>query len=63
MRGDLYLAAFTASRYGPELNAMRTCMAEAGKPTKVALIAIARKLLTRLNAMLKTRSEYQKTPE
>ena len=36
-------------------------MAEAGKPTKVALIAIARKLLTRLNAMLRTNSDYRKT--
>ncbi|HEV2749900.1 MAG TPA: IS110 family transposase, partial [Gemmatimonadales bacterium] len=31
----------------------------AGKPTKVALIACARKLLTMLNAMLRDHSRWQ----
>ena len=60
VRRDLYLAAFIASRYDPELKACRARMIEAGKPLKVALIAIARKLLTRLNAMFRDSDDYRK---
>jgi len=62
-RGDvrraLYLAAFIASRCDPELKAFRKRLEAAGKPFKVAIIAVARKLLTILNAMLRDGHDYQ----
>lgn len=57
-RRALYLAAFIASRRDPKLKAFRKRLQDAGKPFKVAIIAVARKLVTILNAVLKTRNEY-----
>lgn len=51
VRRALYIAALSASRFNPELKAMRDRLQEAGKPAKVAILAVARKLLTILNAM------------
>jgi len=58
-RLPLYLAAFIASRYDPTLKAFRKRLQDAGKPTKTALIATARKLVTILNAMMKYKVDYQ----
>ena len=52
-RRALYLAGFIASRCDPGLRAFRERLQEAGKPPKLAIVAVARKLLTILNAMLK----------
>ena len=52
VRVALYLAALSAVRCDPALKARYQAMRAAGKPAKVALIAIARHLLTALNAML-----------
>jgi len=60
VRRTLYLAALKASRYDPTLKTFRNRLQEAGKPTKVALIATARKRLTILNAMLKNSEDYRK---
>jgi len=60
VRRALYLAAFIASRCDPELRAMRQRLIAAGKPFKVALIAIARKLLTILNAMIRDGHDYER---
>ena len=49
----LYLAALSAVRYHPTLKPAYKALRAAGKPAKVALIAIARKLLVILNAKLK----------
>lgn len=62
VRRALYLAAFIASRHDPVLKAFRTRLATAGKPTKLALTACARKLLTILNAMLRSGQDYRKQP-
>jgi transposase len=59
VRRALYLAAFIASRCDPELKAFRNRLEAAGKPFKVAIIAVARKLLTILNAMIRDGREYQ----
>lgn len=59
VRRALYLAAFIASRCDPELKAMRQRLIDAGKPFKVAIIAVARKLLTILNAMIRERRNYK----
>lgn len=54
----LYLAALSAVRFNSTLNPAYKALRAAGKPAKVALIAIARKLLVILNAKLK---EYYAT--
>lgn len=61
IRRSLYLAGFIASRHDPNIKAFRARLAAAGKPTKVAIIACARKLLTILNAMVKTGKDYAQT--
>ncbi len=59
VRRSLYLAGFIASRYDPRLRAFRTRLEAAGKPAKVAIVAVARKLLTILNAMFRDENDYR----
>jgi len=54
----LYMAALSASRFNAPLKAFFERLRAAGKPHKVALVAVARKLLTILNAMLRDRSAW-----
>lgn len=58
VRRVLYIAALVASRYDARLKAMRDSMQAAGKPAKVAILAVARKLLTILNAMIRDAKNY-----
>lgn len=58
VRRALYLAAFVASRFNPAFKAMRKRLQDAGKPQKVAITAIARKLLTILNAMCRDNRNF-----
>jgi transposase len=53
VRSALFLGALTASRHNPTLKAFRDKLVAAGKPKMVAAIAVARKLLTILNAILR----------
>jgi len=53
VRSALYLAALSAGRYNPALRAVRDRLRAAGKAAKVALVAVARKLLVLLNAMIR----------
>lgn len=63
VRSILFLAAMAASRYNPVLKVFRERLRAAGKPPKVAIIAVARKLLTILNAMIRENNTWQpKTP-
>lgn len=62
VRSLLYLAALQASRHDPGLAAFRGRLEAAGKTPKQAIIAVARKLLTCLNAMLRTGEDYAPTP-
>ena len=52
-RRILYLCALSAARHHPKLSLFYTRLRTAGKTPKVALIAVARKLLTHLHAALK----------
>lgn len=54
LRSLLYLAALQASRRCPRFMAYRARLEAKGKTAKQAIIAVARKLLTILNAMLRT---------
>lgn len=53
VREALYIAALTASRRIPALTAMRDRMRQNAKPPKTILIAVARRLLGILNAMIR----------
>jgi transposase len=53
VRCALYLAALTAARCHPELAAFYQRLRAQHKPSKLALVAVARKLLARLNAMVR----------
>jgi transposase len=53
VRCTLFMAAFSATRCNPVLKAFYQRLRAAGKPHKVALVAVMRKLLLHLNALLK----------
>jgi transposase len=54
VRCVLYMAALSAARYNPVLRAFYRRLRAAGKLAKVALTAVARKLLTIVNAMVRS---------
>jgi transposase len=58
VRNVLYMAALTAARSNPVLKAFHQRLIAAGKPPKVALVAVARKILTILTAMLRSGEEW-----
>lgn len=62
VRAVLYMAALTAARWNPTIRAFCLRMKTAGKPSKVALVACMRKLITILNAMLRSSSPWR-SPE
>lgn len=53
VRRVLYMAALVASRFNPILKAFYDRLVAAGKPKKVALVALMRKLIVLLNHLLK----------
>lgn len=59
VRAVLYMGALVATRRNPVLRAFYRRLVEAGKPKKVALVACMRKLLTILNAMMRTNTTWQ----
>ena len=62
IRDALYMAALNAVRRADPFKAFYTRLRAAGKPAKLALIAVARKLLTVLNAMMRDRKPYMIAP-
>ena len=58
-RAAVFMAALTASRCNPVLRAFYRGLLARGKPKMVALIAVARKVLTILNAMLSDKKQWQ----
>jgi transposase len=53
VRSLLYMAALSAARFNPALRAFSDRLRRAGKAVKVRLVAVARKLLTIANAVLR----------
>ncbi len=49
----MYMAALSATRHNPALKAVYRRLVESGKKKKVALTAVARKLLTIANAVIR----------
>jgi len=59
VRSALFLAALTACRHNPALKDFRQRLLDQGKPKMVAVIAVARKLLIILNAILRDQKPWQ----
>jgi transposase len=59
VRAAVYMAALVAARHNPVLKGFYQRLRAAGKPAKVALVAVMRKLLTIVNAMLAHQSRWQ----
>ncbi len=57
-RTAFYLAAMNAARFNLVLKAVYQRLRAAGRPAKVAFVAVARKLLTLLNAMVRDRTTW-----
>lgn len=53
LRDALYMPALVAMRFNPDLKAKYTALRTAGKPAKVAIVALMRKLLETANALVK----------
>jgi transposase len=58
VRAMLYMGALVAVRYNPALRTFYDHLLAAGKPKMVALVAVARKLLTILNAILRDQKPW-----
>ena len=58
-RTALYLAAMNGARFNPLLRRFYERLRTAGKPPKLAFVALARKLLTILNAMVRDRTTWR----
>lgn len=58
VRNALYMAAESARRFNPPLKDFFLRLRQAGKPHKVAIVAVARKLLVILNAMLRDHASW-----
>ena len=61
-RTALYLAAMNGARFNPVLRSFYERLRAAGKPPKLAFVALARKLLTILNAMVRDRTTWKAAP-
>lgn len=58
LRQALYMPALVAARFNPDLKAKYDQLIAAGKPPKVAITAVMRKLLILANALLRDRREW-----
>jgi transposase len=59
IRNVLYMAALSASRHNPALKAFSNRLADANKKSKVIIVAVMRKMITTLNAMLRDNAAWQ----
>ena len=62
VRAALYMGALVASRHNPVVRDFYQRLLAVGKPKKVALTACMRKLLARLNSVLKSRQPWNPPP-
>lgn len=59
VRGVLYIAALTAIRRGSPFQPFYERLTQRGRPKKVALVAVMRKLLVTLNAIVRERTPWR----
>lgn len=62
LRDALYMPALVAMRFNPDLKAKYQQLREAGKPAKVALVALMRKLIETANALIKANRLWAERP-
>ncbi|WP_184016006.1 IS110 family transposase [Sphingobium boeckii] len=62
VRQALYMPALVAARFNPDLKAKYQQLIAAGKPAKIAITAIMRKLIVTANALLKQNRLWIKSP-
>ena len=60
LRQALYMPALVAIRFNPDLKAKYQALVAAGKPAKVAIVAVMRKLVILANALLRTGRTWTK---
>ena len=58
VRQALFMPALVALRYNPDLKTFYERLTEAGKPKKVAVTAVMRKLIVTANALIRERREW-----
>lgn len=58
VRAALFMGALVASRFNPTLKAFHQRLIASGKPKLVAIVALARKLLTILNAIIRDQKPW-----
>ena len=63
VRAALFMGALVAARYNPVLKAFRQRLIAAGTPKLVAIIAVARRLLTILNAVLRDKKPWREVEQ
>lgn len=61
VRKVLYMAALVATQKNPRFKSFYKALLLRGKPKKVALIAVARKMLIALNSMIKNQESWRET--
>lgn len=59
LRHALYMPALTATRFNPDLKTMYDQLRGAGKPAKVAIVAVMRKLVELANALVKADRKWE----
>lgn len=62
IRAVLYMATMAATQHNPTIRTFYHRLIEKGKPRKVAQVACMRKLITILNAMVRTQTPWNPTP-
>lgn len=62
VRTVAYMAALAAARANPALAAMKARLQHAGKPHKIIMVALVRKLVTILNAIIRNHAEWNPHP-
>jgi transposase len=60
LRDSLYMPALVAMRHNPDLKAKYTALIAAGKPAKVALVALMRKLIILVNTLIREDRKWEK---
>lgn len=60
LRNALYMPALVATRFNPDLKELYTRLTKAGKPAKLAITAVMRKLVIIANALLRKGEKWQR---
>jgi transposase len=58
-RNAVFMGAMVAAQHNPDLKAFRDRLVESGKPKLLAIVAVARKLLTILNAIIRDKQKWR----